>query len=303
MKHQKELKIGIFAAVILAGSFFVINYLRGRDVFHREIDLKGHFTDVGGLVPSAAVQYRGYKAGQVSSVEYRPETDCFEVVCSIDRKFRIPEDSKMIIFSTGIMGGKGIVLVAGESVTMAKDGDELPVDVKADLVESLAGNIGPLMDGLSETIGKLDETVTLVNGLLGEENRANISRAIADLRRTMSNVASLTGVLNSESADLRTFITGMGELSGKLEGIAEKADGTIDSLGKFASNLEQSDVDGLVDSVTRLSESLQNPEGSMGKLLKDGNLYDSADSLVNELNDLIKKMKENPRKYMKISVF
>ena len=62
MKHQKEFKIGIFVVVILVGSFFVINYLRGRDVFHREIELKGHFGSVEGLVPSAVVQDRGYKA-------------------------------------------------------------------------------------------------------------------------------------------------------------------------------------------------------------------------------------------------
>ena len=41
----------------------------------------------------------------------------------------------------------------------------------------------------------------------------------------------------------------------------------------------------------------------MGRFLHDGNIYNSADSLINELNDLISKMKENPKKYMKISVF
>ena len=88
MKHTKELKIGIFVVVILVGSFFVINYLRGKDVFNREIELKGHFDNVEGLVPSAVVQYRGFKAGQVSKVEYCPETDNFEVICAIDKKFR-----------------------------------------------------------------------------------------------------------------------------------------------------------------------------------------------------------------------
>lgn len=95
MKHTKELKIGIFVVVILVGSFFVINYLRGKDVFNREIELKGHFDNVEGLVPSAVVQYRGFKAGQVSKVEYCPETDNFEVICAIDKKFRIPADSKL----------------------------------------------------------------------------------------------------------------------------------------------------------------------------------------------------------------
>ena len=36
MKHAKELKIGIFVIVILVASFFLINYLRGEDIFNNE---------------------------------------------------------------------------------------------------------------------------------------------------------------------------------------------------------------------------------------------------------------------------
>lgn len=303
MKYGKELKIGIFAAVILAGSFFVINYLRGKDVFHREIDLRGHFENVGGLVPSAPVQYRGYKAGQVASVEYCPETDDFEVICSIDRKFVIPEDSRMAIVSTSIMGGKGIVLEAGESDRAAEDGDELRSVLQADLVETLAENIGPVIEGLSGTMARLDEAIGNLNSLLGEENRADIRRILSDLRRTMANLSSISGGINAKSSELQTFISRLADISIRLDSLAVKADGTMDSIGEFASNLEKSDVEGLVDSVTRLSESIQNPEGTVGKLLRDGEIYDSADSLITELGDLVSKIKENPRKYMKISVF
>ena len=239
----------------------------------------------------------------MSKVEYCPETDNFEVICAIDKKFRIPADSKMTIFSTSIMGGKGILLETGESADIAKDGDELSVAVQADLVESLAANIGPIMDALDSTLAKLDKTLGAVNNLLGEENRGNITLAIADLKRTMTNVAALTGSLNSKSSDIETFISELGAISIKLASIVEKADGAMDDLGKFAGNLEKSDIEGLVKSITNLSESIQNPDGSMGKFLHDGNIYNSADSLINELNDLISKMKENPKKYMKISVF
>ena len=139
-----------------------------------------------------------------------------------------------------------------------------------------------------------------MNNLLGEENRGNITLAIADLKRTMTNVAALTGSLNSRSSDIETFISELGAISIKLASIVEKADGAMDDLGKFAG---KSDIEGLVKSITNLSESIQNPDGSMGKFLHDGNIYNSADSLINELNDLISKMKENPKKYMKISVF
>ena len=303
MKHQKEIKIGIFVVVILVGSFFVINYLRGKDIFNREIEIKGYFEDVAGLVPSAVVQYRGFKAGQVSSVEYCPETDNFEVVCAIGKQFRIPAGSKMTIFSTSIMGGKGILLETGSSGNMVKDGDELPVGVQADLVESLASNIGPIMSGLEDMLVKLDSTIAGVNALLGEENRGNITHAVADLKKTMTNVAALTSSLNSRSSDITAFISELGNISVSLASVVDKADVAMDGLGKFAENLGKSDIDALVNSVTNLSESIQNPEGSIGKFLHEGNIYNSADSLVNELNDLISKIKENPKKYMKITVF
>ena len=74
-------------------------------------------------------------------------------------------------------------------------------------------------------------------------------------------------------------------------------------INGFAEQLKRSEIDSLVLSVRSLSESIQNPEGTVGKLLNDGNVDESVDSLVNELNDLIQKIKENPKKYLKISVF
>ena len=40
-----------------------------------------------------------------------------------------------------------------------------------------------------------------------------------------------------------------------------------------------------------------------GKLLVDGSVYDSVDELLNDIDTLVKKIEENPKKYLKISVF
>ena len=37
MKLSKEFKIGFFAVTVIVASFFIINYLRGEDIFNREI--------------------------------------------------------------------------------------------------------------------------------------------------------------------------------------------------------------------------------------------------------------------------
>ena len=68
MKHAKELKIGLFVVVIMVASFFLINYLRGEDIFNKEYEVVGRYPNVEGLVASSPVFVKGFKAGTVWSV-------------------------------------------------------------------------------------------------------------------------------------------------------------------------------------------------------------------------------------------
>ena len=106
MKISKEFKIGLFVVTVLTASFFLINYLRGKDIFNKEIEISSRYDEVEGLVPSAPVYIKGYKAGKVTEVIYDTQTDDFVVTCSVLKDFRIPEDSKMTIHGVDIMGGR-----------------------------------------------------------------------------------------------------------------------------------------------------------------------------------------------------
>lgn len=303
MKYSKEIKIGLFAILILVATFFTINYLRGKDVFNREIELVAHFKTADGLVASAPVQIKGFAAGSVSSITYNRDTDDFEVVCSVKKEFRIPADSRMTIYSTSIMGGKGIRIDCGTSEELAEDGSELESASEADLVETVSASIGPLMAKLDDALSKLGLTIDSLNEVLSEENRRSINRTLADLRKVMADASSITGSVNGKTGEIDRFISELTDISGKLSSVAEKADSAMTGIDAFADQLRRSEIDSLVFSVRNLSESIQNPEGTVGKLLNDGNVYESVDSLVNQLNDLVQKIKENPKKYMKISVF
>ena len=78
---SKELKIGVFAVTVLVASFFMLNYLRGEDIFNREIEVSSRFEKLEGLVASAPVYIKGYKAGKVSEVNYDRNTEDFEGIC------------------------------------------------------------------------------------------------------------------------------------------------------------------------------------------------------------------------------
>ncbi len=303
MKVSKEFKIGLFAISVLIVSFFMINYLRGKDIFNKEIELVARYDDVEGLVSSAPVFIKGYKAGKVSEVVYDAETDDFKVTCSVMKDFRIPTDSKMLIYGVDIMGGKGIRIDLGTSSEYVEDGATLSSSSEPALLDGLASGIGPLVEKVGNTLDSLNVTVASVNRMLSEQNQANISATLAHLEATMSDVRAIAASVGGRSDELDSFMMNLETLSSKLVGAVDKADTALTSVSSVIGKIDESDIKGLVSSFKELLENINDPDGTVGKLLVDGSVYDSVDSLLNDVDSLVKKIEENPKKYIKISVF
>ena len=303
MKYANELKIGIFVIVILTASFFLINYLRGEDIFNNEYEVVGVYGNVEGLVASAPVYVKGYKAGKVSEVNYLTTEGKFEVVCSIANEFQFPEDSKMTIYAVDIMGSRGVRIDFGDSEQMAQDGAHLDAVYEQGLLDGLGASIQPLIAKVENTLDSLSLMVSGVNSMLSESNVKHVSRTLANLERTMANVNGITRTIKGKSAELETFIENLSAFSGKLEGIAAKVDTTVAGVTGVVDQLNESDIKGLVTSFKNLVENINDPDGTLNKLMKDDSVYNSVDSLLNDVNILVKKIQENPKKYLKISVF
>ena len=300
---SKEFKIGFFAISIMIVSFFLINYLRGEDIFNREIELSSRYANVEGLVPSAPVFIKGYKAGTVSEVNYDSVNGDFEVVCSIKKEFMIPLDSRMTIYSVDIMGGKGVKVELGTSADYAEDGDILSSGFEAGLMDGLASSFGPLMDKVNNTLDSLSVTVSGINELLSDRNQAHISNTLAHLERTMASVQNVSRTVEGRSEELASFVENLSELSGKLNSIVEKADTTISGVNTVVASISEADLQGVVSSMKTLLDNMNDPDGTIGKLFVDNSVYNSVDALLVDIDTLIKKIQENPKKYLRISVF
>ena len=303
MKFSKELKLGVFVVVIMTVSFFLINYLRGEDIMNREIELVSRYDKIEGLVASAPVYIKGYKAGKVSEVIYEPSTDDFKVVCSVRKEFKIPKDTRMTIYAVDIMGGKGVRLDLGSSEELVADGDFLQPAYEAGLMDGLATEIGPLLAKVGNTLDSLEVTVSGVNRVLSEKNTEKISNTIAHLEKTMADVKKIAASVEGRSAELEAFIGNLAELSENFNGIAQKVDTTVSGVNTLISAINESEIDSVVSSFNELLDNINDPDGTVGKLLNDGSVYNSVDSLLNDVDVLVKKIQENPKKYIKISIF
>ena len=303
MKYAKELKIGVFVVVVLVSSFFVINFLRGRDIFNREMDVVAYFDDIDGLSVSAPVFIKGFKAGKVSDVEYLAEEGTFKVTCSVLNEFTVPVDSRLTIYSTDLMGSKGVKIELGSSEEMVEDGACLDGSYQLGMVDQLASQVTPMLAKVSNTLDSLTVTVAGVNELLCEANQARIANTLDHLEETMKNVSSIAAVIEGRSDDLDAFITNLSGLSAKLNTVAEKVDGTVEGVSQVVNEINETDIKGVVESFHTLLNNINDPDGTIGKLLVDGSVYDSLDELLIDVDSLVKKIQENPKKYMKLSVF
>lgn len=300
MKLSKEFKIGIFVVTVLVTSFFLINYLRGKDILNKEIEISAIYPEIDGLVTSAPVYIKGYKAGKVTEVRYDVASENFVVTCSVMKDFRIPEDSKMTIYGVDIMGTKGIRIDLGTSAESVANRGVLAASFEAGLIDGLASGLAPLMDKVGTTLDSLNVTVSAVNRILSD---GNISRTLAHMERTMADVSSIASGLEGKSDELDQFIDNLSTLSAKFISIADNADTLMSDVSSVVSQINGEDLQKTVESFRLLLENINDPEGTVGRLLSDDSVYDSVDSLLNDVDTLIRKIQENPKKYIKISVF
>ena len=275
------------AIIVLTATFFVINFLRGRNLFSDDYVFVSFYEDVQGLLPSSPVYIKGYKAGTVSEVEYNREKKGFDVVCSVSRDFEIPADSKMTIYSADLMGGKALRIDLGQSEEPARDGAFLAPSVSHDMLTSLAAGIEPL----------------ITKGKLSEENRASLRSIMRNMERTMAKVESLASTVEGSSSDITSLIGNLDTLSHRLNLIAEKADTAMTGIAGTAAELDEADIRGLVESLKTLSGKMQENDGTIGRLVNDDSVYNSLDSLLLRIDGILCKIEENPKKYLRISVF
>ena len=300
---KKELKIGILAVVVLAAAFLVINFLRGKDLMNREYELVSSYEDVQGLMPSSAVYIKGYKAGTVADVTYDKSRGCFFVKCSVSKDFAVPEDSRMTIYSADLMGGKAIRIDLGTSDVMVPDGDTLTPSTSPDMLSSLASGVEPLISKGYEVMDNLDNALTNMNLALSEENRESLRNIMENLDRTIAEIEQIAGTVEGRKNDIDSFIANLNAVSSGLDAIMERADSTMTDIRSVSAGLAEADIASLVENLDSLLVKVRGTEGTVGRLINEDSVYNSVDSLVSDLDRLVRKIEENPKKYIRISVF
>ena len=126
---------GIGALVVLA---LKVGNLSTYNV-SESYQLHAHFTNVGGLKPTASIRSAGVLVGRVTSIVL--DTDLYEarVTMNIDKRYQFPRDTFANIQTSGLLGEQYIGLVPGGDDRMLQNGDEFKKTQSALILEDLIG--------------------------------------------------------------------------------------------------------------------------------------------------------------------
>jgi phospholipid/cholesterol/gamma-HCH transport system substrate-binding protein len=151
-----------------------------------------------------------------------------------------------------------------------------------DDIQSGKGSIGPLLtsdEAYKKAMSAIDKINLMIDDL--QAGKGSAGKLLKDpelydnVNKTVANVRQLTDDINA----------GKGAI-GKM---------THDQ--EFAARLQT-----LIDNLAALSTSLEKGEGTAGMLFKDPALYNNSNQMLMETRELVKSIRENPKKYLTFHV-
>lgn len=309
MKLSRELKTGIVFISALALLIWGINFMKGRNLFNGSIPTYlSEYNNVQGLTTASKVTINGFQVGKVQSITFNPDPNKKgQLIVSfsmLDKEFEFSKNSIAKIYSDGLMGGKALAIIPSYEGEKAVSGDFLKGVIESDMFASVGEKLTPLSSKVESMIVKADSLLLGINAILDTPTRRHIKSSIAELDQTMVEFKHISKNINAMLAQnketLSATLTNAKELTTKLSTLT-------DSLNKELQEAELAktvkELQGTIAGINTVVANLDKGEGSLGKLLKDDTMYTNLTNASKELEELLREMKEHPKRFVHFSLF
>jgi phospholipid/cholesterol/gamma-HCH transport system substrate-binding protein len=315
LKISREIRIGLLTVVTLAAFVWSYNFLKGIDIFNRQRTFYATYENVAGLMTANAVTISGLSVGQVSKMSFDPANPKIIVVeLSISNSVRIPRNTVARIFSSDILGTRGIQLILGESAEDARSGDTLVSQVQKSLQDEVNNMVQPILVKAENMMSSMDTVLTVISEVFNKQTRDNLINTVESLKNTMANLQSATQsadtLMSSQKTRLANIIANVESISNtirqnneNLTRIMANAASISDTIAKSNISKTMTSLNNSVDGLARVVQKIENGEGTLGQLVNNDKMYLELEASSRELKLLIEDMKLHPERYVQFSVF
>jgi len=239
----------------------------------------------------------GVEMGSVKHVALR-DKDVL-VTMDIAASAKIPDDSRIVLQTIGIMGERVITILLGTSNRYLEPGSIIQGIYDPGVAEALAflGNITGELTQLTKDMQHIASTLTQGD----------------NLKKTVVNLSAITERLRSViEKDAPAFDAGVQSFrrsTGTVDELLTKHSGNIDtmitSLAAVSKDMPElvRGIRAVTDTLASITEKLQRGDNTLGAMVNDRTLMNRLEKAVKDLDDLIADIKANPKRYFKIEIF
>lgn len=302
---SKELKAGLVAIGVLCLFVWGFSFLKGKNL------LKGvsntyytTYKNINGLKKSSEVTINGFSVGKVIDIYF--DTDSKKkgslivefIIENTDVVFS--KNSIAKIYSGGLMGGKSLAIHPIYDGEPAESGDYLRGEVEADIIASFSNKLDPIQAKVSSTLTDIDAVAKDVNQLLNKDMIRNLQESILQVNQILTTLQgttkSINAIVQKNGSNLDATLKNMSITTQNLKTFSN-------SLAKVEILTISQKMSNTVASLDKITSDIKNGSGTIGKLTKEEGLYNNLESASKELEELLREMKEHPKRFVHFSLF
>ncbi len=293
---RKEVLIGLAVLIALAILVVGIDFLKGINIFKAANYYVATYTNVQGLAVSAPVSVNGFKVGQVREITYEYDNPGHvKVEMSLNKSLKLPEGTQAVI-KTDVLGTATIELNMGHSPKYYSVGDEIEGVVASGLMDNVTDNILPAVGNI---MPKIDSLLTSINKVVSDpallQSMQRLDKITANVELASNRLAQVMGSLPAVMNDVKSISSNLSKSTDDITVLAERMrDLPVDSLA--------ANVQAITENLRQLTEQLNDPNSTVGKLTHDPALYNNLNQTISSLDSLFVDIKKNPKRYISIKL-
>jgi phospholipid/cholesterol/gamma-HCH transport system substrate-binding protein len=313
VKVSKELKIGVVMICAIAALIWGINFLKGSNLFSHKYYLYAVYPRLENLKPSDALLINGYKIGHVNDISLiqHDGKNLVLVEFLLTEDVVIPKHSVARAISNDILGNKAVEIIFSKEKDPTKNKDTLIAETERGLKESFNRQIAPLQAKAENLLASIDSVMTVVNHMLNPKTRANIERSFESVRKAIMYIEQTAYRFdNSIEPKVSQLLTNLNAISANLNKSEQKITNILNNLSAVSDSLANAQMRTAINNAgTALHElhlmlaRVNAGEGTLGKLARNDSLYRNLNSSAQHLDQLLKDLNADPKRYVHFSIF
>ena len=301
MKLSREIKAAIFVLTTILLFIFGFNFLKGTSIIDRQKTVYAIYDEVDGLLVGANVMINGLSIGNVTELDFLPNSTKILVTLKVKDKLNFSSNSIASIYETGVLGGLAISIEPiFDRQSILQTGDTLRSNVRPGLTELINRQIEPLSRQLQSTITSIDSIFTGASNVLNVETQENIKESIEVLTSAINAVNNSASIIENTLTEKKSIINNTLD---NIESITTNFAEVSNEFNNFPLNDILLNLEDSLDGINLLVNNINSDNSSFGRLINSDEVYINLNSSIENLNLLINDIKTNPKKYVHFSIF